>query len=302
MRIGIAGLGKMGGSIAARLSECGYEVIGWNRSSATAESCGLEVVESPVMLTRRSDVVISSLFDETAIKAVYFCDDCLLAEAQGKLFIEMSTTQPQTQIALAKAVRDAGAAFLECPVGGTTGPARQGQLIGLAGGEQIDFNRAKPILEKLCRRLELVGPVGSGALVKLAINLPLLVFWQSFGEALAILRGLEKDPAWMVQLFSETAGGANVLKVKAEAIVGALTGKADVVPTFEIDAMRKDLRLILEQGQAQGVVLPVATQALAAFDELHSSGLGNLDCAYAPAYWANKDSSLRVSSETAEQL
>lgn len=82
---------------------------------------------------------------------------------------------------------------MECPVGGTIGPARSGQLLGLAGGETADVERARPVLEKLCRRIEQMGRIGAGASIKLAINLPPIVFWQSFGEALALVHHLEKD-------------------------------------------------------------------------------------------------------------
>src|SRR5690606_33362798 len=119
------------------------------------------------------------------------------------------------------------------------GPARSGQLLGLAGGEAADVERARPVLEKLCRRIEHMGPVGSGASAKLAINLPLIVFWQSFGEALALVRHLGKEPQWLMQLFSETAGAPNVLKIKADSVAVALAGDEDVQPTFDIDSMCK---------------------------------------------------------------
>ncbi len=288
MRIGIAGLGKMGAAIAARLHEQGSEVIVWNRSRVKAEATGLLVANTPRELAVQSDVIISSLFDTPAVQAVYCGDDGLLTAASGKLFIEMSTVRPEVQQVLAAQVRGADGAFVECPVGGTTGPARSGQLLGLAGGEAADVERARPVLEKLCRRIEHMGSVGAGASTKLAINLPLIVFWQSFGEALALVRHLGKDPGWMVQLFSETAGGPNVLKVKAEALAATLAGDEGVAPTFDIDAMRKDLRTMMEEGHAHGIPLPVASQTLAALDEASAAGLGGHDCAYMPAYWAKK--------------
>ena len=288
MRIGIAGLGKMGATMAARLREAGEDVTVWNRSRAKAEATGLSVADTPCDLAGRTDVVISMLLDGPAVLAVYHGADGLLAGAAGKLFIEMSTVRPETQRALAGEVTRAGGAFVECPVGGTTGPARSGQLLGLAGGEAADVERARPVLEKLCRRIEHMGPVGSGASTKLAINLPLLVFWQSFGEAMALVRHLGKDPDWLVQLFSETAGGPNVLKVKAKSVAAALTGDEGVEAAFDIDSMRKDLRTMLEEGAAHGFPLPVAAQTLTAFDEANAAGLGGRDCAYMPAYWAKK--------------
>jgi 3-hydroxyisobutyrate dehydrogenase len=288
MRIGIAGFGKMGAALAARLQETGEDVRIWNRSRAKAQASGFPVDDSPRHLAQNSEIVISTLYDADALTSVYHGADGLLAAAVGKLFVEMSTVAPATQQALAAAVKQAGGAFIESPVGGTTGPARAGQLLGLAGGETSDVERARPVLEKLCRRIEHMGPVGAGATAKLAINLPLIVFWQSFGEALALIGHLGKEPAWLVQLFSETAGGPNVLKVKADAIAATLAGNEDVAPTFDIDAMRKDLRTMIAEGDAVRISLPVTAQTLLALDEASAAGLGNHDCAYMPAYWAKK--------------
>ena len=289
MRVGIAGIGKMGSAIAARLQEVGEAVIVWNRSRAKADATGLEVADNPRLLAQECDIIISSLFDEAALDEVYGGETGLLGAATGKLFIEMSTVRPRAQQSLSTSVAKANGAFIECPVGGTTGPARSGQLLGLVGGTTDDFERARPLLDKLCRRVEHMGPVGSGALAKLAINLPLLVFWQSFGEALALMSDLGKQPDWLVQLFSETAGGANVLKVKARAIAATLGGDQNVAATFEIDAMRKDLSMMLDEAGVRNMALPVAKETLRAFEEAASSaGFGSRDCAYMPAYWVSR--------------
>jgi 3-hydroxyisobutyrate dehydrogenase len=85
--------------------------------------------------------------------------------------------------------------FVECPVGGTTGPARQGKLFGFMGAEPGDAELAKPILDQLCRRLEHVGPVGNGALAKFTINMPLMIYYQALGEALAMARPMGFRPS-----------------------------------------------------------------------------------------------------------
>src|SRR5262249_59346330 len=117
--------------------------------------------------------------EAAAIDVVYSGASGLLApDVHGKLFIEMSTVQPQTEVALAAKMRAKGAALVECPVGGSTGPARQGKLIGLMGAESADAVRARPILEQLCRRLEHCGPVGSRAVMKLTLNMPPMIYLQ----------------------------------------------------------------------------------------------------------------------------
>jgi 3-hydroxyisobutyrate dehydrogenase len=204
MEIGVAGLGRMGAAIAARLIEVGHKLTVWNRSPEKAkplQAAGAALARSPRELAEKVEAVITILTDAAAIEAVYEGPSGLLAgNVSGKLFIEMSTVRPQTAIDLAARVRAKGAGFVECPVGGTVGPARQGKLVGLMGAEENDAACAKPILEQLCRRLEHVGPVGNGAVMKLAINLPLMVYWQALGEALALSRKVELDPSRLMDL------------------------------------------------------------------------------------------------------
>lgn len=278
----------MGSAIAARLSETPFELLVWNRSPEGPKAAGFEVAKSPRDLAARCDIILSSLYDTRAVKAVYGGPDGLIAGGAGKLFVEMSTVEPTTQVALAQEVVGGGAAFLECPVSGTTGPARAGQLVGLLGGALVDVERAQPVLSKLCRRLEHMGPVGAGAVAKLAVNLPLLAFWQSFGEAMALVKGLGKDPRQLVDLFADTAGAPAVLKVKAKAVEATLAGYDAVVPTYDIFAMRKDLNLMLAEAEKSGVPLPVAQTLLATIGEAVSEGWGERDCAWVPAYWASK--------------
>src|SRR5438445_675869 len=233
-----------------------------------------------------SETIITILTDAGAIDAAYRGKDGLLSgNVSGRLFIEMSTVRPGTESALAADVRRKGAAMVECPVGGTVGPAKDGKLFGFVGGDAADFARARPLLEQMCRRIEHVGPVGAGASMKLAINLPLLVFWQAFGEALALFRSLGLDAARIVDIFADTSGGPNVLKGRAAALTAALQGK-DVGPiTVDVDAMRKDLRTMVEEARSLGTTLPVTSSALQCYDEASRAGLGKGDITTIPVRW-----------------
>jgi 3-hydroxyisobutyrate dehydrogenase len=175
MKIGVAGLGRMGSAIAKRLIEVGHDVTVWNRNPDKASplaDTGAKTAASPSELATAAEAIVTILTDAAAIDSVYNGKNGLLSGSiTGKLFIEMSTVQPQTEVVLADAVKAKGAAFVECPVGGTVGPALAGKLIGVAGAAPADYERAKPVLEQLCRRVDLVGPVGGGASMKLAINL-----------------------------------------------------------------------------------------------------------------------------------
>ena len=292
MLIGIAGLGRMGAAIGARLIEAGHKLSVWNRSAAKVKAladASATVAASPKELAESVEVIITILIDAAAIDEVYDGRKGLLAgEVKGKLFIEMSTVRPEIEVALAAKVRAKGAVFVECPVGGSVGPARQGKLIGLMGAESVDAARARPLLEQLCRRLEHVGPVGAGTTMKLAINLPLMVYWQALGEALALCRPLGIDPARLIDLFADTSGGANVLKVRGPAIAAMLKGDESVPVTFPIDGGIKDMQEMLAEGKALGVEMPLVERTLACFEEASRKGLGPRENSGLSVYWANR--------------
>jgi len=289
MRIGIAGTGRMGAAIATRLLGLGREVAVWNRTAAKTvplAAAGAQVAATPKALAARAEAVITILTDAAAIDTAYRGPGGLLVgDVKGKLFIEMSTVRPETQRALAEAVRAKGAALVECPVGGTTGPAKEGKLFGFAGGDAADVARARSILEQLCRRIEHVGPVGAGASMKLAINLPLLVFWQAFGEALALTQPLGLDAARLMDIFTDTSGAPNMLKARAPMVAAQLRGET-VAPTVEIDNVRKDLRTMIDEARSRGVTLPVTAQALECLDQAAREGFGAADCTKIPVIWA----------------
>jgi len=201
------------------------------------------------------------------------------------LFIDMSTVRPEVETALASKIREKGAALIECPVGGTVGPAKEGKLFGFVGGDVGDVARAKPVLDELCRRVEHVGAVGAGASIKLAINLPLLVYYQALGEALSLCRSLDIAPARLIDIFADTSGGPNMLKVRGPAIAATLQGKATTPVTFDVDLIRKDLRTMLEEAAGLGVSLPLAARALDCYDAVAADGLGASDATMLPAYW-----------------
>jgi 3-hydroxyisobutyrate dehydrogenase len=264
----------------------------WNRTAEKTKPLaehGAAVAPTPAALTGLADAIITILTDTAAIEAVYHGADGLLAgDVAGKLFIEMSTVRPEVERALAERVRGKGAAFVECPVGGTTIPALQGKLIGLMGAEPADAARARPILDQLCRRLEHCGPVGSGSVMKLTINMPLMIYWQALGEALALCRPLGLDPDRIMDLLSDTSGGPNVLKLRGPVLARALKGADPGPVTFDLDSGIKDLHTMLAEGKARGIDLPLVETTLACMEEARRQGLGPQEASLHAVYWANR--------------
>ena len=287
----------MGAAVASRLLSVGHDVTVWNRTRAKTEAlakAGASVAATPAELATRAEIVITFLTDAAAIDATYHGSSGLLAgEVRGKLFIDMSTVRPETEVALAAKIRAKGAALIECPVGGTVGPAKEGKLFGFVGGEASDVERAQPVLNDMCRRVEHVGAVGAGASLKLAINLPLLVYYQALGEALSLCKSLDIEPGRLIDIFADTSGGPNMLKVRGPTIAAALQGKETTPVTFDIDLIRKDLRTMMDEAKALGVTLPVSSLALECYDEVAREGLGASDATMLPAQWLRRGSAIR---------
>jgi 3-hydroxyisobutyrate dehydrogenase len=291
MNIGVLGLGRMGSAMAERLLDLGHTLTVWNRTPDKAEGLvqrGAKLAASPAAVVADAQVVLSVLTDAAAIDAAYLGPNgALTGQARGRLFIDLSTVRPETSIQLAAHVQAAHAALLECPVGGTVGPARQGQLFGFVGGDAGDFARAKPLLDQLCRRVEHVGAIGAGASVKLAANLPLLVYWQALAEALLMAQPSGLPPERLLDILCDTPGAPAIMKFRGSAVVAALNGVDQGPAHFNIDAIRKDLRAMVSEAQAMGRDLPAATATLRVFDQASASGLGQGDGTELAAWWLN---------------
>ena len=289
MHIGIAGLGRMGAAMALRLLEVGHTVTVWNRSpdkTKAAVEAGAKSAATPAELASAVDVTLTILTDAAAIDAVYEGPHGVLAgTVAGKTMIEMSTVRPHVITALGEKVLARGATLVDCPVGGTTGPARQGKLLGLAGGAKDDVARLRPLLEQLCRRVDHVGPLGSGAAMKLAINLPLAISFQALGEAYILCRDLGLDPAYVMEIFSESSGATTMLKTRAPAIAQVLAGQPGQPPAVAIDVLRKDVATMVEEARGRGAELPLASVALAILEQAEKAGWGGKDATELPSFW-----------------
>jgi 3-hydroxyisobutyrate dehydrogenase len=293
MHIGLAGIGKMGSNIGPRLMECGHKLTVWNRTGDKTKplvDAGASSTKTPAELASAAEAVITTVTDAAALEAVYHGPQGLLAgDVKGKLFIEMSTVPPEVQVTLAEKVRSEGAAYVECPVGGSVAPARAGKLLGLMGGEAADVARARPVVDQMCRRALHAGPVGSGAVLKLAVNLPLMIYWQALGEQLAMCKPLEIDPAELLDFLSETSGAANVLKQRMPGIVARLKNEPSSIATFTLDGGIKDVKSMLAEGKRRGVEFPLLQQTLACYEDAKRSIGGNDEVSNVSAYFAGRN-------------
>jgi 3-hydroxyisobutyrate dehydrogenase len=295
MKIGVCGTGRMGSSIAQRLMSVGHEVGVWNRNPTKTKplvDVGAKLFASPAELVEGCDVTIVMLLNDAAIEAVYHAADGILkARLAGKLIIDMSTVRPDTMKAAGAAAVQGGAAFVECPVGGSTAPAKEGKLLGLAGGTKADVARAMPVLEQLCRRIEHVGELGSGSMMKLAVNLPLLVYWQALGEALTICKPLNLPAERLIDILTDTSGAPAAMKGRGPAIAKVLGGAPMGATAFGLNAAKKDLACAVQFAASLHAELPVTASAMACYEEAEAAGLGDADATTVSTRWGQRSES-----------
>jgi 3-hydroxyisobutyrate dehydrogenase len=274
--IGIAGTGRMGIAFARRLLETGNKVLVWNRTAARTEDAvkagAAEAADLPALAA--ADIILISLTNAEAVEAVV--DGLIAADIAGRLVIDMSTLSPDATEAIAAKLASAGAEFVDCPVGGTVAPALKGQLLGMAGGTEAAFARARPVLDQLCRRVEHLGPAGSGSRMKLAVNLPLALYWQTLAEALATLEGSGISTETAISLIADSSAGPTVLKNRAQVVIDTLAG-ADQPGTFDIAGLSKDLNLALDWARGSGSVLALSEAAKESYERALDQSLGHFD-------------------------
>jgi 3-hydroxyisobutyrate dehydrogenase len=292
MKIGVCGTGRMGSAIAQRLMSVGHEVGVWNRNTAKTKplvDAGAKLFASPSELVEGSEVTIVMLLNDAATEAVYRSPNGLLeAKLAGKLVIDMSTIRPDTMKSNGSSVLQQGAGFVEAPVGGTVGPAKEGKLLGLVGGTKADVARAMPLLEQMCRRIEHVGELGAGSMMKLAVNLPLLVYWQALGEALTICKPLNLPADRLIDILTDTSGAPAAMKGRGSAIAKVLGGAPLGETAFGLNAAKKDLATAVQFASTIHVELPVTASAVACYEEAEAAGLGDADATAIATRWSQR--------------
>lgn len=284
MKVGIVGLGRMGGAMSERLRGQGFEVAGWDQNDEANRRLaagGLHIAASARDVAAASEIVISSITEDNGVRRIFTGPGGFLdGDVSGKLFIEMSTLQPMTGRDLAPQVEAKGARLIESPVLGTIPQVRAGTLFAMVGGHAEDLARARVVLEKLTRRILHMGPHGAGYAMKLAANIGLGAYVQAIAESLALgaRQGLALDA--MLDAMSESATATGWLKAKA----GVLKGEAGDM-TLDIRTLRKDIMSAVATGALTGVPMPLSAGTLTSLSAAVDGDYGAGDIAELPKFF-----------------
>jgi len=259
-RIGVVGLGTMGGAMAASLVRAGFPVAAWNRTAGRTgelEELGVTMASSPAALAARVDIVLVCVSDTPDVEAVLFGADGVATTAgAGALVIDCSTIDPAASRGFAVRLAALGIGFVDAPVTGGSEGARNATLAVLVGGEPADVERARPILAAIGRTVTHFGPVGAGQAAK-AVNQVILAgtyLGVAEGMVLAMKSGL--DPEQVVEALSTGAAQSWVLANRSGRMLAN-----DYPLGFRVALHLKDLGIALAMARETGAALPVAALA-----------------------------------------
>ena len=259
VKLGFIGLGNMGSRVARRLLDHGYQLSAYDRDPAKAEAIaaqGGEVAKNILELARSSDVILSCLTNDDAVRSVYTGPDGVFAGAQpGTVVLEMSTISPESSRELHRIGARGGIDVLDVAISGSITAAEEGTLTLLAGGNPELFRAAKPIFQAIAKQYFLLGGSGSGTAMKLVVNTLLGVGMQAIAEAVVLGEKAGLDRERLLEVLSQTA-------LIAPAHMGKLARAAvnDYSPQFPLRLMNKDFQLILKAAAEERIPMP-ATEA-----------------------------------------
>jgi 3-hydroxyisobutyrate dehydrogenase-like beta-hydroxyacid dehydrogenase len=272
-RIGFVGLGIMGSGMARNLIEKGHDVVVWNRTASRMEplvEAGATPAASPADVARRCPMVMICVSDTPDVDAVLHGEEGLLAGlSSGSLVVDHSTISPGATVEFAAEVEVLGGTWIDAPVSGGSEGAARGTLSIMAGGTDVDIERARPFMEAFGTTITHVGPVGAGQRVKIVNQILVVVTQLGVSEALLFAQASGLDLDVTLEAVMGGAAGSWMLANRGPQMI-----ERDWRPGFTIDLQQKDLRLALEAADAVGSPVPGTGLVFQLYRALQNEGLG----------------------------
>lgn len=278
MRIGFAGLGRMGSHMAGNLVAAGHQVTVWNRSPdkawSLADKTGCSVVLTPATLTDASDVVLTMLADDPSSEAVHLGPDGLFTGQGARIFVEMGTMSPDHIRVLSDAA-PTGCTVIDAPVSGATQAAADAQLLIMAGCSLDTATPLMRIFDALGRKTICLGRTGAGAVMKLAVNSLIHGLNQTLAEAMTLSEAAGIDPEAAFEVIENSAAAAPMLSYRKPLYLN----EADHAVTFTVALARKDMEVTAALAETLGTAMPQGAVTLETLRRAEQAGFGARDMA-----------------------
>lgn len=275
VRVGVIGLGIMGGAMASNLVRSGHDVTGYDidpEKAGALSDARIAIAGDPQAVAIHAEVVVFSLPTPAALHEV----SSAVTEAgrPGLVCVETGTLPLRDKERAWALLATAGIDLLDAPLSGTGLQARDATLVVLASGSRDAFETARPVFDSIGRSTHYLGEFGNGSKMKFIANLLVAVHNLATAEAhvLGIAAGLDPD---LVQRVTEDGVGSS----KIFEIRGPMMVADDYPPAARLDIILKDARLIEEYARSVGAPTPLLHEALRVYQEASAAGLGDLDAA-----------------------
>jgi 3-hydroxyisobutyrate dehydrogenase len=276
--IALLGTGRMGAPIARNLLSAQYPVRVWNRTEAKARplaAAGASVALTPAAAADGADVLVTMLADGAATeRAVAGTSGALETLAPGATWVQMGTIGLDWTRRLAARAQEHEIAFVDAPVSGSDGPARDGTLVILASGDQASRDRLYPIFDVIGRRTWWLGPAGHGSALKLVLNGWLASITEAAAEGVALSEALDLDPRLFADVLADLPLGAPYAIAKINAMIARR-----FEPGFALEHAHKDVALAVSAAAGHGLHLPVLELVDRQWDRAIAAGHGDQDVA-----------------------
>jgi 3-hydroxyisobutyrate dehydrogenase-like beta-hydroxyacid dehydrogenase len=268
MQLGFAGLGRMGSRMAANLVRAGHDVTVWTRDTAKARAFaqqhGCQSASSPRELAGRVLTIVTMLADDQASSAVHFAEDGLFSGNHALVVLEMGTISPAHVQELA-ASAPAGSRVIDAPVSGATQAAEDAKLMIMAGCDSDTVAAYASVFNALGRKTFALGTIGTGAVMKLAVNALIHGLNQGLAEAMTLTEGAGIDTETAFDVIENSAAAAPMLSYRR----GQYLDEAANPVSFTVKLAQKDMAMLLQLDNNLGVEMP---QAEITFDRLRRAG------------------------------
>lgn len=281
-KIGFIGVGNMGGPMARNLIGAGHSLKVFDLSEEAVNfvvQSGATRAETIQDAASGVEIVVTMLPVGGNVREVFLNDGVVAAADPGTLFIDSSTIDVESAVAVHEAAAAAGFEMIDAPVSGGTGGADAGTLTFMCGGETAAFNRARPILEGMGKNIVHCGGPGQGQVVKICNNMIAGIANLATAEAFAMGEKLGVDRQVLFDVISTSSGSTWILE-KACPLPGPVPASASsngFKPGFMAKLMLKDLRLSQAASQMAASPTPLGAAATAAYQQHVNNGFGDLD-------------------------
>ncbi|UTM59966.1 NAD(P)-dependent oxidoreductase [Photobacterium sp. CCB-ST2H9] len=275
--IAFIGLGTMGFPMAGHLANAGFQVVVFNRTTATAEkwleTYAGKMARTPAEAAQNADVVLTCVGNDHDVREVYCGEEGILSAVRpGTLLIDHTTASADVAREIAEAAQQVSASFLDAPVSGGEAGAVNGCLTIMVGGSEEDFSKAQPIFQPYAKASTLMGSIGFGQITKMANQICIAGVLQGLSEAITLAKAAGLDIQKMTDVLKHGAAGSWQLENRA---VTMAEDKFDF--GFAIDWMRKDLAICFEAAEKLNVSLPLTHQVDVEYEKLQQRGLNRAD-------------------------